>query len=60
MDPSTKPGPGAPPHDWRNQDYDETVEATPSRRRWLQVAAALASLFMLFGLLWGIVKPLVE
>jgi len=60
MDPSTKPGAGTPPHEWRNRNYDETVEAKPVRRRWLQIAAALASLFMLFGLLWGVVKPLVE
>jgi hypothetical protein len=61
MDPSTKPGSGAAPHrEWRNRDYDEADEAAPPRRRWVKWVAAIASLFMLFGLLWSMIKPLAQ
>ncbi|MGE0151504.1 MAG: hypothetical protein AB7R90_02720 [Reyranellaceae bacterium] len=61
MNPPTKPGPGEAPHEkWRNRDYGETAEATPSRRRRLQIVAALLSVLMLLGLLWNMLKPLAD
>lgn len=62
MDPSTKPGAGVPPHEgWRNRDYGEGDETRPSRRRWLQIIAALMSLCMVGGMLWGLIlKPLIQ
>ena len=61
MDPSTKPGSGAEPHrEWRNRDYNEHEETKPVRRRWLKWVAAIASLFMLFGLLWSTIQPLAQ
>lgn len=61
MDPSTKPGSGAPPHEtWRNRNYDENEETKPVRRRWLKWVAVIASLFMLGGLIWSMLKPLAQ
>lgn len=60
MDPSTKPGAGAPPHEWRNRDYEESAAPSPKKRRWLQITATILSLFMLLGLLVGIVQPLLN
>lgn len=62
MDPSTKPGAGAPPHEgWRNRDYSNSDEIRPARRRWLLVVAALLSLCMVGSGLWSlIIKPLLQ
>lgn len=64
MDPNTKPGAGEAPHrGWRNRDYDEGGEETAGsgKRRWIQIVAAVISVFMAAGLLWtGVIQPLVK
>ena len=60
IDPSTKPGAGEPPHEWRNRDYAETDGEAKARRRWLPWVGALLSLGVMAGMLWGSIKPLFE
>ncbi len=61
MDPRTKPGPGAPAHEWRNRDYGESEEAAPHGRRRLRIVFVLLMLFMLAGMLWSaVVQPLLQ
>ena len=59
MIPQSKPDDDPPSHEtWRNRPYDEATEAQRPQRRWLRIVAAVLSLFMLLGLLWGILQPL--
>jgi hypothetical protein len=62
MPPNTELNSDAAPQEiWRNRDYAEAEEARRTGKiRRMRIVAAVLSAFMLVGLLWGSLQPLLQ